>query len=347
MPSVLNINARSPFIIEINEALQTSSKVELFIWNGTGSAPATPTYTLSKNVPSATNLKTTYDISPFIREYINFDAPILLYNTVELTNINQWCNVRVKRYKNTATLLNTTDYVAYDGYGYFEQGYNPDNGLFGLADNSTHYFYNDNLTIPIASFRSYITAPSTVVWTNTDGSTNGQLISTTGVYNIPIVSEISDAGNGVTVSIINATVLNGIKFVPIEECKYDVITIDFVNKFGAWQKTWFFKASSNNIETTGTEYNLMSNLTAYNVNVGSRKVFNVNGNESIKVNSGWVNDDYAETIQQLLLSERILVDGKPAKMKTKGFEKQKQINTKMINYQLEFDYAYDIINNIK
>ena len=347
MPAVLNINARSPFIVEINEALQTSSKVELFIWNGTGSAPATPTYTLSKNVPSATNLKTVYDISPFVREFINFDAPLVLSNTVQLTNINQWCNVRIKRYKNTATLLNTTDYVAYDGYGYFEQGYNPYNGDFSLPDNSTQYFYNDNLTIPIASFRAYITAPSTVVWTNADGSTNGQLISTTGVYNIPIVSEISDAGNGVTVSIINATVLNGIKFVPIEECRYDVITIDFVNKYGAWQKTWFFKASTNNIETTGTEYNLLSANTAYNVNVGSRKVFNVNGTESIKVNSGWVNDDYAETIQQILLSERILVDGKPAKMKTKGFEKQKQINTKMINYQLEFDYAYDIINNNK
>jgi len=40
-----NIFARSPYIIEINEAAQTSSKVEIFIWNGTGSAPSTPTYT--------------------------------------------------------------------------------------------------------------------------------------------------------------------------------------------------------------------------------------------------------------------------------------------------------------
>ena len=86
---------------------------------------------------------------------------------------------------------------------------------------------------------------------------------------------------------------------------------------------------------------------SYNVNVGSRKVFNVNGTESIKVNSGFVNDDYAETIQQLMLSERILVDGKPAKLKSNAIEKQKQLNTKMINYQLEFAFAYDIINNVK
>jgi hypothetical protein len=347
MPEVLNINARSPYIIEVNETGQTSSKVELFIWNGTGSAPSTPTYTLSKNVPSTTNLKTSYDISPFIREYINFDEPLSLYNTIELTDTSQWCNVKVKRYKNTGTLLDTTTYVAYDGYGYYAQGSNPDNGLFGLADNSTHYFYNNNLTIPIASFRAYITAPSTVVWTNADGSNNSELVDVTGIYNIPIVYEISDAGNGVIVSIENATTLNGIKFVPITECKYEVITIDFVNKYGAWQKTWFFKASTNNIETTATEYNLLNASLNYDINVGQRKTFNINGIESIKVNSGWVNDDYAETMQQVLLSERILVNGKPAKLKTRGIEKQKQINTKMINYQLEFEYAYDIINNVK
>jgi hypothetical protein len=43
------VKVRSPFIIEINEAGQSGSKIELFIWNGS-TAPATPTYTLSKNI---------------------------------------------------------------------------------------------------------------------------------------------------------------------------------------------------------------------------------------------------------------------------------------------------------
>jgi hypothetical protein len=135
-------------------------------------------------------------------------------------------------------------------------------------------------------------------------------------------------------------------FKPIEECKYNVIPVEFVNKQGAWQKIWFFKASTNAIETSGNEYNLLNTSNNYDINLGNRKTFNVNGTESIKVNSGWVNDDYSETMQQLLLSERILVDSKPAKLKTKGIEKQKQINTKMINYQVEFEYAYDIINKV-
>ena len=343
-----NIFARSPFIIEINEALQTSSKVELFIWNGTGSAPATPTYTLSKNVPSATNLKTIYDISPFIREYINFDEPQVYSTTEGLTDTSQWCNVRVKRYKNTATLLNTINYIAYDGYGYYGEGYNPDNGESSLEEGTYYYYSSGNVLDGLDMIRMYLTAGTEITWDSSTGAGDVRTIATTGVYNIPSILEWN-ANETWDVTIVQSSPAKTwvYKFIPIEECKYDVIPTEFVNKGGAWQKIWFFKASTNSIETTGTEYNLMSNLTAYDVNVGSRKVFNVNGNESIKINSGWVNDDYAETIQQLLLSERILVDGKPAKLKTKGIEKQKQINTKMINYQLEFDYAYDIINNIK
>ena len=37
------INVRSPYIVEINEVGQSNSKVELFIWNGSGGAPASPT----------------------------------------------------------------------------------------------------------------------------------------------------------------------------------------------------------------------------------------------------------------------------------------------------------------
>jgi len=341
-----NIFARSPYIIEINETGQTSSKIQLFIWNGTGSAPSTPTYTLSKNVPSTTNLKTSYDISPFIREYINFDEQVNYTNFIELTNTNQWCNVRVKRYKNSSTLLDTTDYIAYDGYGYYQQGSNPNNGDASLLSGTYYYWNSGDALTAIDMIRINLKAGTQIEWYS-DLTTNNDTIATDGVYNIPSIENL--VGEVVYLSIAQPTPIKNwnYKFIPIDECKYDVIPVEFVNKQGAWQKIWFFKASTNTIETSGAEYNLLNESLDYDVLLGSRKVFNVNGMESIKVNSGWVNDDYAETMQQLLLSERILVDSKPAKLKTKGIEKQKQINTKMINYQVEFEYAYDIINNVK
>jgi hypothetical protein len=338
-----NIFARSPYIIEINETAQTSSKVELFIWNGTGSAPSTPTYTLSKNVPSTTNLKTSYDISPFIREYINFDEQQVYSTDVTLTDTSQWCNVRVKRYKNTSTLLDTTDYIAYDGYGYYGEGANYDNGILSLPVGTYYYYASGNALTSLNMIRMYLQAGDEVELDGT-GVFN-YTIPTTGVYDIPSMKEYHN--DNWYLRITTTTLLYEYKFIPIDECKYDVIPVEFVNKQGAWQKIWFFKASTNSIETSGAEYNLLNASLDYDVLLGSRKVFNVNGMESIKVNSGWVNDDYSETMQQLLLSERILVDSKPAKLKTKGIEKQKQINTKMINYQVEFEYAYDIINNVK
>ena len=37
------IYARSPYFVEINEASQLGSRVELFIWNNPNSEPSTPT----------------------------------------------------------------------------------------------------------------------------------------------------------------------------------------------------------------------------------------------------------------------------------------------------------------
>jgi 3-phosphoglycerate kinase len=73
---------------------------------------------------------------------------------------------------------------------------------------------------------------------------------------------------------------------------------------------------------------------------------NINGKETVKLNTGWVEENVSEAIQQLMLSEVILLDNKPVKMKTKTIEKVKKINDKMINYSMEFEFANDIINNV-
>ena len=46
------------------------------------------------------------------------------------------------------------------------------------------------------------------------------------------------------------------------------------------------------------------------------------------------------------MSERILVDNKPAVCKTKTLDVQKSINNHMINYSLEFEFAYNTINAV-
>jgi hypothetical protein len=79
---------------------------------------------------------------------------------------------------------------------------------------------------------------------------------------------------------------------------------------------------------------------------GQRKVFNANGKKSIKVNTGWVYENWSEVLKQIMLSERILIDNKPAKINSKSTELFKHINTKQINYSLEFEFAFDVINSV-
>ena len=130
------------------------------------------------------------------------------------------------------------------------------------------------------------------------------------------------------------------------EPRYTPVECDFVNKFGMWQRMIFFKAKRENIEINGTDWRLMPESPIYNTAVGYDKVMNINGKESVKLNTGWVEESTSEAIQQLMLSEVILLDNRPVKMRTKSIEKSKKINDKVINYSMEFDYANDIINNV-
>jgi negative regulator of genetic competence, sporulation and motility len=119
--------------------------------------------------------------------------------------------------------------------------------------------------------------------------------------------------------------------------------------YGAWQREFMFKASYESLSTNTTEFNLMQQMGlfgAYNTELNQRQGFNTNGTISYRVNTGWVNEDFSSNIQQLLLSERILLNNEPVKLKTKEFDKQKNINNKTINYVLEFEQSTDLINNV-
>ena len=355
----MGIFVRSPYIVTINESGQEGSKIELFIWNGTGSAPASPQYTLSKLIPATNNLNTYYNISPYVREYITWNTRQTPYNTFSASQTTQWCNVQVKRYKLDAgvyTLLGTDTYKAFDGFGYYEQGYNPTLSYDILHDEGTFYYAYDTNNNPssVNNFRGgFIMVQSATSYkakytnlvsgaTFTQNLTNNQLTDVMRVYPNYYATgnklEILDTSNAVSWTAY---------FKPYLNCKYEPVVCDFVNKYGCWQRTWFYAASNDTFNVENTEYNTMqSSFANYNTLEGQRKMFNTNGKKSIKVNTDWVNEDYNELLKQLMLSERIIINNYPAKINTKSTELFKQVNTKMINYQIEFEFAYDVINSV-
>lgn len=348
------INARSPFIVSIDEVGQTTTKVELFLFNGTGTTfPTTPQYTLSKKIPSSNVTLCTFNISPYIQEYINYGE---YQNNTNLTNaINtltkHYCNVKVKRYANN-TLLSTETYKATNGYSYYSDGYNKVSDGYMLDSGTYYYYYNSNNTY--STYRAgNITydalAGSSVKYTDlVTGTTHTINLSTDGVYDLFRVKP-SMWANGNKVELFNyASILKRTYyFRPQEECKYTPVVVDFINKYGFFQREFFYKASFENFEVNNSEYNLMqSDLVNYSVLEGQRKVFNSNGKETIRCNTGWVNESYSSTIKEIMLSERILVNSKPAKISTKQIEMQTSLNNKNINYLLEFEFAYESINSV-
>lgn len=438
-----NIFVRSPYIISIDEASQIGSKVEIFLWNNGTTEPTTPQYTLSKLIPSTTNTDTSYDISPYVREYISNripDSPSeLSYGFTEL-NYSAYCNVKVKRYKligSTYTLLDTTTYYAFDGYTYYEDGYNyaHNNGNYFLEQKE--YFYDDKETTYPGEVAMYLTAGqkiqygtqvnisgvtvnkvllygtdykittltktgdysasilsgnylyftyndgySNTSWTGTvltctynSGTNTTTITPNFGIYDVIITGNPNNTNNRnlisgniyiypvsstkwysiprVAAGLSRLSVLNSSftelatwTFTPVCEPKYTAVPIDFINKYGAWQREFFFKASKNTLAIESSDYNVMQTSSGYDVMQGQKRTFNANARETISVNSGYVNEDFSSNIKQLIMSERIFVNDRPAICKTKSLEIQKNINNHMINYSLEFEFAYNTINNV-
>jgi hypothetical protein len=342
-----NILARSPYIIEVNETGQDGSKVEVFLWNNGTTEPTTPQYTLSKLIPASNNTQTVYDIAPYIREYITFTQKQSPY-TIEALSTDQYCNVKVKRYKSVAgvyTLLNTTSYFGLDGYSYYEEGSNFDYGNY-LLEQKTYYYQEG---IYPGEFNAYMTIAQNLKYTNlSTGASTTVSNASIGWKTAPRVhGAYAAVGNKLEVTDSEGEVLATYYFKPVCEPKYTPVIIDFINQYGAWQREFFFKASKNTLNIESNDYNVMqSSVSSFDIYQGQKKSFNTNARETISVNSGYVYEDFSSNIKQLIMSERILVNDKSAICKTKSLELMKNINNHMINYSLEFEFAYNTINAV-
>jgi hypothetical protein len=363
------IFARSPYVVEIDETPQESTRLELFIWNGTGAAPVAPSYSLSKKVPSINNNAMYYNISPFIREYFNFiySSPYSATNNA-LLNQYAYCNVTYKRYytlDGVETLIDTVETFATDGFGYYEDLSNPQTSNFLLTTRTPNVF---NYVCDDTESESLNAGTITILGTNHYDPAISRLYV--------VYTPLSGAAAQIEVTITQEDLLNVLRvhpdfyaignkldirydldegtyivytayFEPQCECKYEVFNVDFINKFGAWQREFFYKASTENIEMENNKFKLNPvPFPNYNAYQGQYKNFNTNAKKIFKLNTGWVEESFKDTIQEMLLSEVIRVNGLPAILRTKSVEKFKSINTKNINYQIEFEMAYDVINTI-
>ncbi len=143
-----------------------------------------------------------------------------------------------------------------------------------------------------------------------------------------------------------------VKIVPVCESKYEPYKLVFTNKFGVREDLWFFKKSTNEIATKREEYksNTVSSYIAGDLSRHSYSSYNLNGRESMNMNTGFIPESFKENIKQLMLSETVWLDRDgtrlPVTIKNSEMKLKQSINEKLINYEIEIEFAYDTINNI-
>lgn len=123
--------------------------------------------------------------------------------------------------------------------------------------------------------------------------------------------------------------------------------VQFVNRYGGLDFIWFFKMRTDSITTEAKEYKLLQPNLNYDTTIGQNAKYNFNGKQSVRMNTGFVNENYNELIQDLMLSEKVWINSIPAIVKSTGTEFKTQIRNKNINYEIEFEYAFDLINNMQ
>lgn len=328
---------RSPYFIEVNEVGQTSAKIEVFLWNKGTNEPTTPNYTFTKNVPSLTQTKLSWNVSNLAKSFIKPIAPVSVLVPTE-ENANTWCYMKVKRYSDNV-LLDTETFVCLNGYTNYMNGYNQstDNAFVPLLNSNLKVYQNNTTYINV-----WLKGGFDYNWS---GDTDMFFyVETDGIFKLPIMNYIANFYN-----LFNETegvLLLTINYEEICEPVFTPITCTFINRFGGWQYLTFFKANSSNINVTSKEYNLLPSSIDYDVLQGQKKRFNHQGKQSIKCNTGWVDENYSELIQDLLLSEVVLLDNKPAIVKSQSFDVKTHLKDKNINYEIEFEFNYGLINDV-
>jgi len=226
----------------------------------------------------------------------------------------------------------------FDSYSNFVEGYNKT-----IANNETLLSNYTQTTGGVKTYTVY--APKSIGGTLPYLNSTGTQI---------IYQSYSTSGTSVTLG--NNQVVNIERY----GCnKYDVVYIDFVNKYGAIQREYFTLKSVKKIKAKREDFksNIISSTGSYSINEHTIQNFNIEGSEEMIVNSDYLPEYYNEVFTELLLSDQVWVYMKsfstnsftaiPINITSSDLTYKTQVNDRLINFTFSFKMSYDYINNIR
>jgi len=377
------INVLSPYFINVSNANLVSVQLEIEIYDGLANTSwqSSPQYTLQS---TAINNKVTFEISELIKDYIKAqftgDYPELITTLDEATTRYVDYRITETHTSGVQTPVDNLANRAFYGYGYFEDGANPqlnqgylqsntkilksDDAPVRVAidpvnTNSVAFFYKNQQTYsftPTLPYRiqdhvQYISNEASGVDSYEDrvlldgGTFEGSncltdFLQDTTIY--PVDTIYVDDNNGVTVIDVDN----------IQECKYTPYKLTFINKFGAYQNLWFFKNSQLSMTTRKEMYkaNIVEDG-SYNIYNAQNRILTKNGDQKLTLNSGYYPESNNELFKQLFLSEKVWIEYNNqtlgVNISSSNITYKTSLTDKLINYTIELDFAFNTINNIR
>lgn len=339
------INTRSPFYIKVQENTLVEAKLELKIWDGENFPIGNTKYVIQKPTIE-NNTYVVFEMSELIRDYIenkfdgNYNSNCVWVFPV-ITGYNS-SGVEISEYELNIEPYFIDYFIATEGYGYFDEGINPDFERGLMIPNATLFRLSDSpFLIPVYSentdsvvFKLNGVAVRTVLITD-NNNTNQKIqyipsdLNYYDSYRLRVlddggifednsllepfksfidIKEIDEVHVNYTKTDLLDTGTHILKVKTLDCSKYEPIKVTFVNKFGALQDLYFTRRSNESLSIESNDYkaSMMDfNNFNYDVSEHQKRTLNLVGSESVVLNTDYVDESYNQNIEQLFLSERV------------------------------------------
>jgi len=375
------INTRSPFFVSITDSNISYATLDVEIYTGdkTVDYTGTPDYALKKS-KIGSNTTITFEIAELIKDFLE----IVFNGSYSSTNdnyVSKWVRTVITSYDATDTQISQTIDInlALNGFNYFEEGNTSptvstlitNKVVFALADNTYSVpfytgnggqvsFKKDGEVLSTFNLTASDESNDQVKQVNVNGNVNYQNYEERVLTNTNAVVEKSSCltrfFDEVSVGDIDTISITGepdIKVITISECKYQPYKITFINKFGVLQDMYFFKKAVEAMTTKRETYKGTTiNNGVYSISDHTKRDFNIQANETIKLSSGYLNEEYNEVFKQMMLSEKVWLTDEddnvlPINIKTSSINYKTSLNDKLVEYTIDFDRSYNVINNVR
>lgn len=331
--------SRSPFYVTapLNFSQTTGVKLSLFIYTGdkVTDKPATPQVEKLIQRATASQAFIDVDIATFVRDFIEVNFQTFTTGVKpSLETDSVWVDWVIE-YQDTVNSIADITGSTLGLYGYTKyldgaQTLLTDKVLLSGIKRVAH---KGLLIVPFINDGTF-TSVDGITLTADDTNTNRLSYF---VKDIQADTSFTFAGaNPITINV---------ELLP--DTKYTPKIITFVNRFGVLEQIPFSLVSKETVSVNGKQFknNLVTSGT-YNVNRHLTKDINRNGQELVQLNTDFLPESYNETIEQLLMSEQVWLDGLPVNVKSASIEKKTKINDSLISYTIEVSRAYHLMNDV-